>query len=407
MKNVLFTTTALVAFAGAATAASHGGGATVEFSGELTAGYNDVIEGGLFWEADLDLSVSVDLGDSVTATLSTEIMDTDGNDEITDVDATVEIAYTGDRLSASLTFGDLGDEGASEYFYADRDGLVRDVENHDGDQDVRALIEMGSFGVALGCSDVQNGTCDDGMNVGLGATFGSIKLGVGFDEAIAGGQPRALGVSADATFGAFTVGVSYIDLGATLFVSDEIDTNDGDDTVVGGGGTVAGPIIIENAYAIELGYEISSALSASAYFAANGFAGNAYGVGVDYTAGALTISAYFDQTVDQGFQGTDGTDVDGDGTHTGYSFGIDSDQAFGLDVAYAVNDQLTANAGVKFLDETSDRAGVADTSATNFYVGIDYAVNDNISVTVSYADADEISGPEYKDGISAFITATF
>ena len=397
MKNVLFTTTALVALAGAAAA-------EVSFSGELTAGYNDEIEGGLFWNADLDLSASVDMGDNVTATATVQLGDwiNNGGSDLNPV--TVEIAYSG-SFDASLKYGDLGDKGASEYYYADRDGLVNDVENHDGNEDVRAMLAFGNFGLAVGCSAVSNGTCDDGMNVGLGATFGSIEVGLGYDEAIGGGQVGQLGVSVDAEFGAMSVGVSYIssDWASYYFIADTDDS----DADVQGTAQSFGPTIKENAYAVVIGYEVSSALSASAYYAENGYAGSAYGVGVDYTSGALTVSAYFDHTVGQGFQGTDGTDGDGDGQHTSYSFGTDSDDSYGVDVSYAVNDQLTANAGVNIWSNTSNRGGVADTDGTSYYVGVDYAVNDAITATISYANADEISGPEYKDGISAFITASF
>jgi len=334
MKNVLFTTTALVALAGAAAA-------EVGFSGAVTAGYNDEIEGGLFWEADLDLTGSVDLGDNVTAEVTVQMGDW-FNDGGTDHNAiTAEIAYTGDTLSASLKFGDLGDKGASEYFYSDRSGMELDVENHDGTEDVRALLEFGNFGVAVGCGEVGNGTCDDGMNIGAGATFGSIELGIGYDED-AGGQTQVTAVSADTEFGAISVGVSY----ATSSTDPE--------------GSIG----------VEVGFDVSDALGLGVYYAANDVGDDAYGASVDYTAGALTAGVYFDHTPG----------------------GVDE---FGVDVSYAVNDMLTANAG--YFD---DGAGV-------FYVGMDYAVNDSITATVSYADADEISGPEYKDGITALITASF
>jgi len=140
MKNVLFATTALVAMAGMASAE-----AGVSFSGSVDAGYNDVIEGGLFWAADLSATGSVDMGDNVTVTVDVELFNwSQNNNANVNGTTTVEIAYTGDAFSASLKIGDLNDKGASEYFYADRDGMSVDVENHDADGDARVLVEFGN-----------------------------------------------------------------------------------------------------------------------------------------------------------------------------------------------------------------------------------------------------------------------
>jgi len=349
MKTVLFATTALVAFAGAASAASHDSGATVSFSGNMTAGYNDAVKGGLYYDTDLDLAASVDFGDNVTAKLTYQLVSTADNVEAgTDIDPTVEITYTGGSLTASLKYGDLGDKGASEYFYGDRDGMAVDVENHDADRDVRALLEFGSFGVAAGCQITGLGDCA-GLNVGAGATFGSIELGVGYDDG-SSGQTAVTAVSADATFGSFEVGVSYATSTPENSVGVTVDSTFG-------------------------------AIKVGAYYASNSASSNAYGVSVDYAAGALTLGAYYDSAT------------------------INS---YGVDVGYAVSDSLTASAGYFNGEASVYTAGTkADTVGSYYYVGIEYTVNDNISATVSYATANEISGPEFKQGISAFISADF
>ncbi len=351
MKTVLFATTALVAFAGAASAASH---SSVTFSGALTAGYNEDAESGLFFDADLDVTATVDMGDNITATASVQLVEWDDDIADFDADVTVEIAYTGDTLSASLKMGDMGDKGASEYFYSDRDGMAIDVENHDGDDEVRAIVEFGSFAVAIGCDMAGDQSCDnDGFNYGAGATFGSIELGLAYDDADNGSEAWA--VSADAEFGAASVGVSYI-----------TNETSGEDSV----GVVAG-------------YAVSDALSVGAYYAANSAAASddSYGANVDYTAGALTLGVFFDHT-------TAATDE------------------YGVDIAYAISDQLTLNAG--FLSGSADVIGSGATIDDHYYAGVDYAINESISATVSYSTADEDLGSvEYMQGISAFITATF
>ena len=358
MKNVLFATTALVAMSGSAFAAGHAAGPVVTFSGEINTGYNDDDKGGLFWDAELELGASIDLGDNVTASLDVTLLEWSQNGNGVTSAATVEVAYTGDTLSASLKMGDMDDKGASEYFYTDRDGMAIDVENHDGDDEVRAIVEFGSFGVAAGCDMDGSGTCDatTGYNFGAGATFGSIELGFGYDEADADLNPdEKWGVSADTTFGAASVGVSYISNETT-----------GLDSV-----------------GVAVGYTVSDALSVGAYFATNsGLPADSYGVNVDYTAGAMTVDVFFDHT-------TAGTDE------------------YGVDVSYALNDQLTVNAG--YLSGAADSIiNGADFIDDHFYAGVEYVVNDNISATVSYSSADEDLGdPEYFEGVSAFITATF
>jgi len=343
MKNVLFATTALVAFAGAASAASHGGMApAVSFSGEMTAGYNDgdVVPAnrGMFYDANLDMSVTVDMGDSVTATLTAGIAT---GDERTPggtlaFNPTIEIAYTG-PVNASLRMGDMNDKGASEYFYADRSGMALDVENQDNATDVRTLVEFGSYGAAVGCQLANTNSCQ-GLNAGAGATFGTIKIGVGYDTAGNAAGART-GVSVDASVASFDVGVSYI--------TDNTD----------------------NSIGLELGRTFG-AIKVGAYYASNSApaSSNAYGVSADYSTGALSLGAYYDSA---------------------------ATNSYGLNVGYAVSDAIQVSAGVKV------------DAVTDYYVGMEYTVNSNISATVSYATADAISGPEFKNGITALITASF
>ena len=339
MKNVLFATTALVAMAGSAMAASHGGMAApmVSFSGEATGGYNDLT--GLFLTGSVGADVSVDMGNNVTASVSWGgiSFDAAATPVITiSQSVTAEFAYSG-AFDASLRLGDLNDKGASEYFYNDRSGMALDVENQDNGNDARALFRFGSFGVAAGCdaNGGAMGTCS-GFNVGAGATFGSIKLGLGYDDAANVGGSRTA-VSADATFGSFDVGASYITDGAANSIGLAAGTTFGSTKVKG-------------------------------YYAMNSAGADAYGVSVGYSAGALSIGAYFDQA---------------------------AASTYGVDLGYKVSDALTASAGVK----------VGGT--TDYYAGIEYAVNSNVSATLSYANAAAISGPEFKNGVSAFITASF
>jgi hypothetical protein len=389
MKNVLLTTTALVAFAGAAAA-------DVSWSGSADVGYNDEIKGGMFYDAALNVGASMDLGDGYAASLSYGI-------ELDMIDGAATAnwgAYPTIEITApfgSLKGGDLGDEGASEYFYADRSGMTQDVENHDSGArfDVRALAEFGAFGVAVGGQDDGAGGFS-GINYGAGGTFGDISFGLGYDDDDNGVQVTA--VSADTTFNGITVGVSYAAaVGSTA--SFAVDANDAaaaaDPAVEGTDFNTTTTVYDENSIGLELGFEVSSDLSVGAYYANNSVAGDAYGVSASYTTGALTVGAYFDHTVAYGYPGT-GVDADADGYEAGAgTLAASENDEWGIDVSYAVSADLTAYAG--YFD---DGTGVS-------YVGATYAFNDSLSATVSYAEADEISGPEFKNGTTVMLSASF
>lgn len=342
MKNVLLATTALVAMAGAASA-------EISWSGSADIGYNDDINGGLFYDATFDVKGTFDLGDGYAATISFgSDLDTSGpvgatpwagvSDTRFDSFPTIEITSP----FGSLKGGDLDDKGASEYFYKDRDGMAADVENHDSTTrfDWRALVEFGNYGLAVGGEGDGTGNID-GLSVGAGATFGNFTLGLAYDEADTTHTGTNSAVSLDTTFGAATIGLSYI----------------------------AGSA--ENSVGVAVGYEVSSDLSFDAYYANNSVSADEYGVSVAYTTGAIGLDAYYE----------------------GVSGAADT---YGVDVSYDISSDLIAYAGYK------DAAGTAQ-----YYVGATYEINENLSTTVSYSDGDEVSGPEFKDGVSLFISASF
>ncbi len=364
MKNVLFATTALVAMTGTAFAASHGGMApTLSFSGDVEAGYNDEHMGGLYVIGDVGATATVDLGDNVTASVAWGGVHYDASSAtpITlNTDITAEFVYTGSSYTASLRLGDLNDKGASEYFYKDRSGMKLDVENQDNKNDARALIQFGNYGIAVGCGAAQPanrlGTCD-GMNIGLGATMGSIKIGVGYDDAANAGGART-GVSVDTTIGSIDLGLSYI----------TDNTN--------------------NSIGVTVGKTFGS-VKVGAYFAANSAATapDGYGLTLGYSSGAMSIDAAWDHLA---------TD-----TYT-------------VDASYAVSDALKIKLGYSNASETVYTAPVnpgpavkAASTADHYQVGVEYAVNSNISATLSYSNADGFGDAAYNQGISAFISASF
>ncbi|MBL4871874.1 MAG: porin [Rhodobacteraceae bacterium] len=348
MKNVLLTTTALVIFAGAASA-------EVSLSAGADLGYNDLVNGGLFYDVNIDLTGTFDLGDGYAATISYGF-DFDNSGGLAypvpwsgastasfDTFPTIEITSP----YGSLKGGDLGDKGASEYFYKDRDGMAIDAENHDSSTrfDVRALVEFGNIGLAVGgAGDGAGGI--DGLSVGAGTTFGNITVALAYDEAdaaLAGDTVLATtGVSLDTTVGGASIGLSYI--------SDTVDTSTG----------------------VAVGFDVSADLSVGVYYANNSGGDDMYGVTAAYTMGALALDVYYDSG--------NGATVD----------------TMGLNVSYDIMADLTGYAGV-----------YNDSLTSVFYVGAVYAINDNLTATVSYADANEIDGPDFKDGTTVMLSASF
>ncbi len=133
---------------------------------------------------------------------------------------------------------------------------------------------------------------------------------------------------------------------------------------------------VETSVGVAVGYDVSADLSVGVYYASNDVAGDNYGASASYVMGAMAVDVYYDH-VDLG----------------------DMEQ-FGFNASYAVSSDLTVYAGYFDADGEigADEGG---------YAGVVYAINENLSATVSFAEADEIDGPEFKDGTSIFLSASF
>ena len=175
-------------------------------------------------------------------------------------------------------------------------------------------------------------------------------------------------IGAGGSFGAVTVGLGW-----------ENDSHEGAGQVLGVSADFAAGIVevgvsyidsdVETSTGIAAAAEVMPGLTVGAYYAMNDTADDAYGVTFDYENGPFTLAIDYD---------------DGNGaTVSNYE----------IDVSYAVNDMITLYAGT---DE-----------ADGSYVGAEIAVADGITATIAYAEADEIGGPEFKDGTSAFLSLTY
>jgi len=175
MKNILLTTSALVAFAGAAAADGH---TSVSWSGEASAEYNSV--SGYATAAELTASASATLSNGLTATTSIDIDGAAGTvsfGDITVANDTVTVTF-GEELHGAA-FAAVGDDygtGAGE------DGSMNGLT---------AEISLGTATVyvsAPGLDDLDASA----IEVGVSATVGDIAL----NAALANGDYAVTGSSA-------------------------------------------------------------------------------------------------------------------------------------------------------------------------------------------------------------------
>ena len=364
MKNVLLTTTALVAFAGAAAAAdvdfSWTGSASVEYDLAGTDGFTyDAV-------ADANLTFTQELNSGAVASLALpgvaqwtewDDLETDHIDDRPTWIAKLDTSY------GSISFGDIDNAGLG---FAEVAGMAVDVDGDgtddafaagdivfaSGEHELRADSTLGGYAIAAST---------DGTDVAaqVSGSAGDLAFALFYETSAMG-----LNVSGAAA------GVSF----AVAYASNATDTSMG----------------------LGLGFDVSDAVSVSASYASNtGVAETA--VGVAYAAGGITASADYDidtPTLDLAAGYT--AEVQAGMTVT---LGVTIDDATGAattgytaDVAYVMGD-LAAYAGID--------------DASNMYAGVNYDLGGGASAYVYTADVAD-SGPlEWAVGTVAGIAMTF
>ena len=202
MKNMLLTTTALVAFAGAAAADGH---TSVSFSGEASAEYNTVT--GFDTAAELTATGSATLDNGLTASTSITVETTGyGNAEI----SAGSVSLSSD--TASLTFGTgivgavrtaVGDDYAigtgddAVYVDGEIDGVVASVT-----MGATTLVVSGEIdaNAAVAPSTVGDTTLD-GIEIGVTTSAGGWNLGLGLVSATSEYAMTAAGTAGGADIG--------------------------------------------------------------------------------------------------------------------------------------------------------------------------------------------------------------
>ena len=374
MKNILLTTTALVAFAGAAAADGH---TSVSHALSATLGYNNEVdaigEDGFFWEGNLKTTATAALDNGLTAGAYFEITVSGDDAAAGSSDAGNALVASDFVLSltsetASLYFGDTAPAG-KKYFSA-----AGDMESDGFSTDSVSAVLRGdvSFG---GMNGSVSYIVDDASNtaeqlaVGLGGSFGSVTVGLGYQEATtyvdAEGDfnnSAVMGVSASTTVAGATVTVAYAD-----------DSNDG----VGQTG------IAQTSTAIQVAYPMGP-VKATAYYSmeqVNGVdavAGDNMGLTLAYAQDAVAVTL---KVRDE--QGRNEWNLEG---------------------SYDMGNGATIMAGALNENEGAD---------ADFYIGGTYDLGGGASILAVYADdkdgdqKDEIGSGEYDPGMTVAVSFTF
>ena len=382
MKSTLLTTTALIAFAGAAFADGHSANDGVSFSGVATLGYNNTTstnsdgtddddsdaavgvdtydnEFGFYSDLEVTLGLSKALDNGLTVAASIDLEDlADGADASGDytLSVTSETAsmYYGDtKFAAESKWSEVGDMAASSFSEQDGETVLRGEGN--------------VAGVDAAVSAVINGDKTEQVSLGATATFGMFNLGLGYQD------------SASTSFAASRDGSGADADGDTLLSgAANGDFNGNKVYAVSVGGSFAGADValgyadnsVETSTGISVAYPVGPvALSAS--YADNSVSIDAWNIAATYAAGAITATISTDEGDDYALEGS-------------YDLGN----------------------GAKVF------AGVAD-GGDDYYVAASYDLGGGASVLASYADdqaddsEDEVGANEYQNGATVELTFTF
>jgi outer membrane protein OmpU len=315
MKKILLTTTALVAFAGAAAA-------EVSISGYAEMGINGGTgqEAELFQDIDVTFAMSGETDGGLSFGASVDLDETTAG-TTTDNDHGTTVNISG--AFGTLTMGDT--DGAMDWALTEagnmgNPGSIGDDETshvgyfgsyHDGSYDgqiVRYNNTFGDFGVAISAEqddDTTTGVAGDGQRRDTGYALGlrysltagstDIALGLGFQSvdlgAVDGDKEEIVGLSAVATMASgFTAGLSYVS-------GDILGVEDSSHIGVGVGYTTGAFSMHANYGAFDLkDVAVSTGFGLSAKY--------------DLGGGASVVAGYGQGTIDSDIAGVD--DIDND-----------------------------------------------------------------------------------------------
>ena len=377
MKSILLTTTAIVAFAGAAAA-------EVSFSGEATLGYNDFDaqniaddEVGFYWDANVAVAMSQELDNGVTAAASFDfdVADLNNGQPLSSggyvLSLTTDEAglYYGDTAFAAETkWASAGDMEADAFSEADGETVLRGEFAVAG---VEAAVSMAITDADGATVTTTSAGADDydQISVGVAATFGQFTVAAAYqEEADAAGFATA----AETANGDFNAGEVYGISASTSFSGADLTIAYAEDTTAGTSST-----------GIKVAYPFGP-VTATAYYVDEAGGTDTdpnYGVKVAYANGPIAVALDY-----QDDQGTTKTAVDG---------------------SYDIGNGFAALAGY-YVQDNEDGSAYDD----EFYVAGTYDLGGGAAVLVSYAGGadntdDEIGANDYKRGATVEVSFAF
>ncbi|MEL6570034.1 MAG: porin [Pseudomonadota bacterium] len=383
MKSILLTSTALVAFAGAAAADGHATG--FSFSGDAVLGYtadSDVNTGPVgtnaiagdrfFWELDIDVAASTELDNGLTATaeFGFEVVDENLGQDLVSSDYVLSVSGE----SASLSFGDLdpvaedrfgGVDGDTTAGFNDQDAHF-DVVGFEsilvGEATFGSFTGAVSFGVDSGdgllIADVED---LDALQLHIAGTVSILDVELAFQDEL-GAADSVFGIAASASVGGADITVSYLDDGT------------------------------ENSTGISVAYPFGP-VTVEGYYSVNDINEDNYGIDVDYSSGPIAVNFF--------------ADVDGASDDNPDDLGEDVTE-FGIEGSYDVGNGLELFAGYITTDE--------DDAFETTYFAATYDLGGGAEFLFSYADDgnelanvtdDEVGDPEYNEGLTVQVSFEF
>ncbi|WP_341367991.1 porin [Yoonia sp. BS5-3] len=365
MKSILLTSTALVAFAGAAAADGH---TSITTALTATLGYNDTDsnvlvddangvapgdagyidtfstfdnEYGFYWEGNLSMTATAALDNGLTAGAYFEITVAEDNgvtgDDFGQALSSSDFVISLEAENGGMFFGDTG-MAAEKYFSAAGD-MEGDGFSTGSDSSVlRFDFSTSTVDVSVsGVADDEDGEMEQAA-IGVGATFGSFTLGLGYQAEASGGyvngsddfvNDEVFGISGVATFGGAEITLAY---------AEETDAD-------------------QQSLGVQVAYPFGP-VTATAYFVDEQAATDVdpnYGINVSYSDGPIAASIDYDNDQDFGIWEIEGSYDVGNGLVVGAGYAGDEDE----NESYFVSAEYDLGGGASFLvsyaeDETGN-----------------------------------------------------
>ena len=206
MKNILLTSTALVAFAGAAAAGGH---TSVSFSGAASAEYNSV--SGYATDADLDATMSADLDNGLNVSVTIGIDTANFKGEPTKSGSVVLSSDTASLSFGTAVVGAVRTAVGKDY----KIGTGNDTLIVDGEiAGVAASATFGATTLLLSAALTEADTTVDNIEVGVTTSAAGWDLGFGLVNSTSEYAMTAAGTAGGATvgFGMSNVGAGEWDV---------------------------------------------------------------------------------------------------------------------------------------------------------------------------------------------------